>query len=114
MDEFAFATVDEFEARYRRLSPNERTRAELLLADATVKVIDECGDNCADPAWARLASITVCDMVRRAFDYKKDIFGEADVSADVWRDEVVVGGMWLHPKEKAALQTRRAVVFAGL
>lgn len=58
----AFATVDDLEARWRTLSSDERTRAGVLLDDASAMIRALCPD--ADDA--DVLKLVACAMVKRA------------------------------------------------
>lgn len=60
-----FAEVDDLEARWRPLTPDEASRAAVLLDDASQLVIDECPKAEAGASAATLERI-VCAMVKRA------------------------------------------------
>lgn len=59
----AYATVEDVEARYRPLSPEETTICETLLDDAAVKI-----DDCNQYADVEKKKIVSCDMVKRALE----------------------------------------------
>lgn len=60
----AYATVEDLEKRWRKLTPSERTTAETMLDDASV-IIDTYVKGDAD---FNLLGIITCNMVRRAMD----------------------------------------------
>lgn len=63
----AYATVSDLEARWRTLTPDEQTRATMLLEDAAVRLDAECA--LSEPpteAELRVRLIVSCEMVKRA------------------------------------------------
>lgn len=60
-----YATVSDLEARWRTLTPEEATRAEVLLDDAAVRLDVECppSDPIDDEGARKIVS---CEMVKRA------------------------------------------------
>lgn len=63
----AYATVEDVEARFRPLTPEETTICETLLEDAAVR-IDDC-NAAASPDKKKIVS---CDMVKRVLDTSPD------------------------------------------
>ncbi len=59
----AYATVEDVELRYRKLSEDEAATCEVLLDDAAVKI-----DDCNSEASAEKKKIVSCDMVKRALE----------------------------------------------
>lgn len=59
-----FATVDDLEARWHELTAAERSKAEVLLSDASDMIMDECA------TWRQVRAETLtricCQMVKRA------------------------------------------------
>ena len=60
----AFATVEDLEARWRTLTPEEQAMAAVLLDDAAVKLSEWEIDG--DEKQAAKLKIVSCDMVKRA------------------------------------------------
>lgn len=69
----AFATVEDLEARWRTLTPEEQTMAAVLLEDAAVKLSGWEVDG--DEQQAAKLKIVSCDMVKRAM-----MAGESDMA----------------------------------
>jgi hypothetical protein len=63
MEPFAFATVEELEARWRPLSTSERERAGVLLQDGSQIILGLAG---GEPKNLFLAKVVLCSMVKRA------------------------------------------------
>lgn len=63
----AYATVEDLEARWRPLTPDEQARAGVLLGDAAVRLDAECSHS-DPPTVAELEArkIVSCEMVKRA------------------------------------------------
>lgn len=71
-----YATIDDLEARWRTLSAGERTRAEVLLEDAAVRLDALCAPS--EPPTAQELSarkIVSCEMVKRAMASPSGIEG---------------------------------------
>lgn len=72
-----FATVDDLEARWRPLSPQERERASVLLEDATALVSRACGSSGVDvgdpdEAFQQALKAVTCAVVSRAMSAPVD------------------------------------------
>lgn len=64
MEEPVFATAADLEARWRPLTQAETATADVLLADASQLVLDECPDAASKPP--RTLERVVCAIVKRA------------------------------------------------
>jgi hypothetical protein len=70
-----FATVDDLQARWHALTESEKTQAEVLLSDASDKIITVC------PRYENLRPLTLtritCAMVQRAMSISDDVLSGA-------------------------------------
>lgn len=74
----AFATVGDLENRWRSLKDTEKTRAETLLLDASVKIVSMCKKhgvtiNEEDEVQAHSLMAITCEMVKRAMLASVDV-----------------------------------------
>lgn len=104
----AYATVEDVELRYRKLSEDEKSVCEVLLDDAAVKI-----DDCNSEADAAKKKIVSCDMVKRALENSQSGLipmgaTQSTVSAMGYSQSVTFGGggageLRLMPSEKRFL-----------
>lgn len=108
----AYATAADLEARWRGLSPDEETIAEVLLGDAAV-IIDAAVDTTGISA--DILKIVSCDMVRRCMSANGDSFAlGSTVDAMVMTPMEAPGGlanMWLTYDNKRLLGCFRGKAF---
>jgi hypothetical protein len=110
----AFATVDDLIARWRPLTTEEQTRAEVLLADATLLIRAACkksGVDLSNPdeMLAALLVATTCSVVKRAMMAPPDAasVSAAQMSAGPYQESLTyvkpAGDLYLTKSEKSAL-----------
>ena len=82
----AFATVDDLEKRWRTLTDDEKTRAGVLLSDASIHlwtlITQKFGDDYTpDDLMSENLKIVTCNVVMRSMNVKQGFFGMSEVSA---------------------------------
>ena len=82
----AFATVSDLEARWRELTDDEKTKADVLLNDASVHlwtlITQKFGDDYTpSELMSENLKIVTCNIVMRSMNVKQGFFGMSEVSA---------------------------------
>lgn len=102
----AYASVEDLEARWRELAPDEQNVAEALIADASAMLAQLMGDSMeADPDITRMV---VCNMVKRSMG-AGDSFGISQQSMTAgpytqqWSVANPAGDMYLTKTERKLL-----------
>lgn len=103
----AYATVEDLEKRWRRLTPSERETAGVLLYDASL-ILDQ-HVKCAD---FDIMGIVVCNMVRRAMD--PDTIAASQLLESGWESQSPANRLMPEWNELKMLKRGAMVGFASM
>lgn len=117
-DDEVYATADDLEARWQPLTPDERTKAAALLADASDLMRTEAGSLTGVPsstlkrvACAVVKRAMVRDRADGAVSHSQTV-GPVSESFTYAQNSGNLGGMWLTDEDKRALGIGRSRAFS--
>lgn len=105
----AFATVEDLELRWHKLTDDEKARAEVLLGDAATMLSRAVCICAEDQEQADALRQVSCNMVQRVMSVTDDIYGvskgtmTADIYSQSWTYDNPSGVMYITKSEKDML-----------